>query len=280
VVAVVAIVIVLLVAFTVLPTLTTSNSSGAGGGPADLTYRGAAPIANGTVGGFAGGGWTLLFAAGLVSPTNETFPLNASSLGNISSACTVKVLVNTSNMVLPRFTGNRSSGLSPAWVFGYRNSADTLSIVSVLNGQGIVLATLSGTACAFYAQLLNPIPSNAIDSSEAALAVRPQAASFLTQYPNASAVLSLIGAIPYLGHTAPEWTVTYSTCSLGPASSGTGEAFNATVNALTGSVLSSSTPSTIACGGNLTVAALPLPESHGLHPLAAFGAEARSSELS
>ena len=277
-VAVVAVVAVLLVAFVALPALTTSNSSGSGRGPAVLTYREAAPIANGTAAGYAGGGWTLLFAAGLVSATNESFPANTTALGNLTSGCTVKVVTGTSSLTLPGFVGNRSSGLSPAWEFGYRNSSDTIAIVSVINGQGMVLATISGTECAFYAQLLAPIPGDAIDSSSAALAVQPKAAAFLSEHPNASAEFGLIGGISFLGHPTPEWSITYSTCALSPTATGTGDRFNATVNALTGSVTSTNTTTGVSCGGGTTAAGAPIPGEHVLLPIGASATRARSSE--
>lgn len=274
VVAAVAVVVVLLVAFVALPALTTS--SGSGGGPAILTYDGAAPIANRTAAGYSGGGWTLLFAAGLVSASNESFPANPTALGNLSSECTVTVVTDTSTLTLPGFLGNRSSGQSPAWEFGYRNSSDTLAIVSVISGHGMVLATLSGFVCAFSAQLVSPIPGNVIDSSQAALAVRSQAAGFLAQHPNASAELGLIGAIASRGHPSPEWSITYSTCALSPSATGTGDQFNATVNALTGSVLSTNTRTGVSCGSGTTTTAILPPGPHALPPTADRAARARS----
>jgi hypothetical protein len=244
----VVVVVVLLVAFVVLPTLTTSGS---GGGPAVLTYRGAAAIANRTAAGFAGGGWTLLFAAGIVSPTNETFTANATNLGNLTSYCTYTPVASFSNLTVPSFSGNRSSGESPAWEFGYRNSTDALAIVSVVNGQGTVLATLTGLACAFYAQLLSPVPGGVLDSSAAAAAVEPEAAGFLAAHPNASAEFGVIGGASLFGRSIPaEWSVAYSSCAFGPSAKGTGDQFNATLNALTGKLLGSNTTTGVACGGS------------------------------
>jgi hypothetical protein len=270
------VVVALLVVFVVLPALTTTSSSSVpGGGSAVLTYRGAAPIANHTADGYAGGGWTLLFAIGLVSATNESYPANTSSLGNLTSGCTVKIVTGSSTLTLPEFLGNRSSGESPAWEFGYRNSSDTIAIVSVINGHGSVLAALSGVTCAFYAQLLSPVPGSVIDSSQAALAVRPHAAAFLALHPNATAEFGLIGGIPFLGQSTPEWSVTYNTCALSPSATGTGDQFNATVNALTGSVIKTNSTTGISCGGG-PVAVIPMSGPHALAPSGTPDARARS----
>ena len=253
VVAIVAVVAVLLAVYVVSPTLTKSSSAG---GPAVLTYSGAVPIANRTAAGYAGGGWTLLFAIGLDSAANETFPANATALGNITQYCTYTQVADISALVLPEFLGNRSAGAAPAWEFAYRNSAGTIAIASVIDGQGTVLATLSGLECAFLAQVVSPVPANVIDSSRAAAAVEAKAADFLTQHPNASAEFGLVGSFSYPGgHTYPaEWSIAYSTCPLSPTATGTGAEFNATVNALTGQVLGWNTTSGVSCGGGLASA--------------------------
>lgn len=269
-VAVVAVVAVLLIAFVVLPTLSSSSS---GSGPAVLTYRGAVPIANSAAAGFSGGGWTLLFAAGLDSAVSETEPVNTTALGNVTSACTLTLVAHESSLTLPGFTGNRSLGESPAWEFGYRNGSDAIAIVSVINGHGTVLATLTGAECAFVAQLITPVASNVIDSSQAAAAVEPYATSFLAADPNASAEFALVGGITFLGHsTHAEWSVDYSTCALSSSASGTGDEFNATVNALTGQVEGHNTTSDVSCGSSST-AAVPTPGATGPGPV--LGAEVR-----
>ncbi len=253
--AVVIAIAVLLVLVFVLPNLTGSGS-GSGSTTAVLTYSGARPVADRAAGGFAGGGWTLLFAAGLVSATTESIPSNTSALGNVSG-CTFTLVGSIAGLSLPAYAGNRSSGAAPAWEFGYRNASDTIAIVSVINGTGMVLATLSGLECSIYAQLFTPIPSNVINSSEAAAAAEPRAAAFLAAHPNASAEFALVGGISFLGHgSGPEWSVMYSTCALSPSATGTGAGFNATVNALTGTVLGSNTTSNESCSSSGTPTAV------------------------
>jgi len=240
---------VLLVAVFVLPNL---GGSGSGSSPAVLTYYGARPIADSAAGGFAGGGWTLLFAAGLVSATTVPIPANTTALGNITG-CTFHLVGSVAGLALPAYNGSRSAGVSPAWEFGYRNASDTLAIVSVINGQGMVLATLSGLECSFYAQAFTPVPANVINSSAAAAAVEPRAAAFLAAHPNASAEFALVGGISIFGHgIVSEWSVMYSTCALSPSATGTGVGFNATVNAVTGVVLGSNTTSNEPCSSSGT----------------------------
>jgi len=261
VVAVVAVVVVVLLAFVVLPSL--SSSSGGASGP--LTFANAKPIAAGTMSGYQGGGWTLLFAVGLVTPTSETFPTNTSAFGNLSSSgCTYHLVTSASSYTVPGFAGNRSSGETPAWEFGYRNASDTLAIASVINGQASVLATITGSECAFFAELLTPIPGNVIDSSQAAADVAPYAEAFLSAHGNASAEYALIGGINFLGHAPTEWSVTYTTCTVTPNPTGTGEQFNATVNGLTGAVSGVQTNDSAACGGTNITTAEPVPGApHG-----------------
>lgn len=251
VVAVVVVVVVLLVAFVALPTLTPSSSGPSG----PLTYSAARSVADSTMSGYQGGGWTLLFAVGLVTPTSESFPTNTSALGNLSSTgCTYNLVTTARTYTVPAFTGNRSAGETPAWEFAYKNASDTLAIASVINGTGSVLVTITGEECAFAAQLLTAVPANAIDSSQAAADVETDAAAFLAAHPDASAEFALLGGISYLKVPA-EWSVIYTTCTVTASPTGTGEQFNATVNAITGTVSGVTTNNSAVCGStNLTVA--------------------------
>ena len=242
---------VLLVAVFVLPSFGGSGSNSGNANPA-LTYAGARPVADRTASGFAGGGWTLLVAFGLVSATTVPAPANTTAFGNLTG-CMLTPETNFTGLSLPAFSGNRSAGTAPAWEFGYRNSSNTLAIVSVINGEGLVLATLTGTECSFFVGALSPVPSDVINSSAAAAAVEPEASAFLSAHPNASAEFALIGGISLLGRgIGPEWSILYNTCALGPTATGTGEGFNATVNALSGKVLGFNTTLNESCSGSTT----------------------------
>jgi len=244
-IGVAAAVVVLVIAFVLAPALTSSSTANI------LTYSGARPVADRAVGGFEGGGWNLLFAAGLVSATSLTVPVNTTTLANLS--CTFTPSTSVENLSLPGYSGNRSSGLAPAWEFGYGSSTGGIALVSVIDGKGVVVGTLTGGRCQ-DAWLLPQIPGNIIDSSQAAAAVQPYAHAWLSADPNASAVFAL-GPGVVLGGSGlnPDWFVAYSTCSASALANTTGSEFNATVNALTGTVLVTHTASIVACGsGGLT----------------------------
>jgi hypothetical protein len=251
VVAAVVIAVLLVVVF-VLPGPTSSGSAAA-----VLTYSGALPVANGAVAGFAGGGWTPVFAIGLVSAVNETEQVNSTDLSNLTTYCPAADLVSgATTLTVSEYSGSRSSGASPAWMFGYRNQSDALAVVSVLDGHAQVLLTLSGGYCALYAQLFTPIPGNVIDSSQAAADAQPDAAAFLAAHPNASVEYGVTGGV-HLGtlRLATEWSITYSTCLLGPSASGTGDQLNVTVNATSGHILGTNSSTDVSCGSG-TISAL------------------------
>lgn len=265
---------VLLVVVLVLPSLTGSSS---GSAAAVLTYSEALPVANGAVSGFAGGGWTPVLAAGIVSAVNETEHLNSTTFGNLTTYCTYTLVAGATTLTVSEYSGSRSSGASPAWVFGYRNQTDGLAVVSVLNGHPTVLFTLTGGLCAFYAQLIKPIPGNAIDSSTAAAAVEPYAAAFLAAHPNASVEYALTGG----GHegtvkVGTVWSIAYSTCSLSSSASGTGDRFNATVNATTGQVLTTNSSTDVSCGSSTITSAVASAPAVGSASITARGERARA----
>jgi hypothetical protein len=210
-------------------------------------------VADRAVAGFEGGGWNLLFAAGLVSATSVTIPENATAFSNLS--CTFAPVTPGANLSVPAYAGNRSAGLAPAWEFGYGSLANGIALVSVIDGQGVVVGTLTGGDCG-VAAFLSSIPGNVIDSSQAAAAAQPYARDFLAADPNASAVFGL-GPAAFFGGSGlgVEWVVLYSTCSAKGSVSPTGSEFNATVNALTGAVLTTHTASGVSCGSGTFTAA-------------------------
>lgn len=237
-------VVMLVVVVLVVPPLTGPNASAAG--PV-LTYSGARAVADRTVAGFQGGGWTLVVAAGLVSNVTESFPLNTSAFGSIG--CTFTSMTPLTNLSVPGYNGSRLTGASPAWEFLYRNSGGTLALVSVIDGTGTTIGTLTGFECSLYAQVFTPIPGNAIDSPQAIRAVQPEAQAFMIAHPNASVELALVGGISVGGGPrAPEWAVSYTTCPLSSSSSGTGAVFNATINATSGGVVRTNATGNASCG--------------------------------
>lgn len=265
---------VLLVVFVVVPASTGSSSGGTVG--AVLTYSQARTVADSTVAGYQGGGWSLLGAAGIVSATNATLLAKPGSLGNLSRYCDYTLLTGTSDLTVPGFTGNRSLGESPAWEFGYRNASGGIAFVTVTNGHATVFATLTGPLCSLGAlELFTPVPGNAINSSRAAAAVEPMAAAFLAAHPNASALYGLNGAYADLNKSVPaEWSILYSTCAVSTSPSGTGDQFTATVNPVTGEVLGWNTTTGVSCplSGVALLATSPGTAAHEVRPAPSLGA--------
>ena len=244
------VIVVLLLVFLLPPLLSPSSSPGSGGA---LTYSQARPVADRAMSGYAGGGWSAIFAAGLQSPVPVSTSLNLTGIGGANCTFTPASSGPTA-LTLPAFTGNHTQGAAPTWEFGYENTArNVTTLVTVENGGATILGSFSSGFCATFFALITPVPSSVIDSSQAAAAVATQAQPFLSQYPNASGLLGLTGGISFgILSLPPEWTVQYSTCPLNTSSVGlSGTTFNATVNALTGKVLYSQTASA-ACGSTTT----------------------------
>lgn len=242
----VALALVLVLAYFVVLAPSSSSSSGTGTG-VDLTYSQAKPIANQAISGYDGGGWALLFAAGIDSNASVTEPLNSTAFA--SANCTFTPVSASGSVTIPGTSVNRSSGKAPAWEFAYRNGSGTIALADVISDKGAAVGTLSG-ACTSYFGLLSAVPSNVVDSSvaAAAAAAQPNASALLRTYPNATAELGLIGGVSFLGlSVGAEWSVTYSTCAFGPGASGVGEAFNATVNASSGAVTDSHLSTGVSC---------------------------------
>ncbi len=242
-----AIVVVLLLVVLVLPSLGSSSDSG---GP--QTYSQARPVADQSVSGYGSGGWAALAAIGLDSASAYTAPLNFSGSG--TSNCTVTPAPGLSaNVTVPAYTGSRGAGVAPFWEFLYRNGAGAVSVVLVDDGKGTVVATISGTCQTIFGLFLS-IPAGVIDSDAAAAAVAPYAGAFLAANPNATAEFAIIGGFSFLGTVGAEWSVKYSTCTLGKSAAGTGTAFNATVNATTGNVRFYQTLTGVTCSSSSSVA--------------------------
>lgn len=238
-----------------------SSNGGAASSSGPMTFKQARPIAKSTIAGYQGGGWALLFAAGYAVNESYTLPVNESASALSSSSCTFTTAPGIpASLTLPAITGNLSSGVASAWMFAYRNGSGNLSLVEVASGHGTILGTLSGS-CTTFLGLLSTVPQNVIDSSQAAAAVSalPGAIAFRSTYPNASTFFGILGGVSFLGQSlGSQWTVEYTTCSPAAPSGATGATFNATVNALTGTVISSQTTLGASCSGNPSGTTTPL----------------------
>lgn len=248
---IVAVLLVVLLVTGALPFLT-GSSKGVGGA---LSYSQASPIAYQTASGYQGGGWALIAAVGFDSTSSESVPVNSSSSG--TGSCNLSLAPGAPDSIsLSAYSGSRAAGLAPTWEFLYRNGAGTILIVIEIDGSAAVLATLSGGLCSSIFGLFSAIPAGVIDSTQAAAAVAPEAATFLAEYPHANASFGLSGGVSFFGKSAgPTWGIAMSSCSLMLSSPATGTEFNATVSAVNGSVSFNETRTGVACKGSVSLAA-------------------------
>jgi hypothetical protein len=214
---------------------------------ADETYSQAAPIASQAASSYQGGGWALIIAAGLDSQSVRTVAINSS--GGTQNCSFTPAVGFTGSVNVPSFSGNLTSGIAPAWEFLFRNGGGAILAVLVLDGTAEIAGTISGGLCGAIFAFFSAIPSNAIDSSVALGLVASSAQPFLSQYPHANVSFGLVGGVSFLGAgTGARWAVMMSTCAFGAVSGSTGAEYNATVNAVTGTLLYSQTQTSVPCG--------------------------------
>ncbi len=236
-----------------IPYLSSSKGSSSSSSSGDMTFAQARPYADSASSGYGGGGWSLILAFGFGSTTSTSVPSNLSGSSGSSSGCNVTILSGASTTVgIPAMTSSVSSGAASAWVFGYRNGSGALLLTDVINGKGTNVATIAaGQSCSTGLGLLSSVPSTVIDSSQVTAAVATDAAGFLKAHLNASVEFELIGGINFFIHISPEWTVRYTTCTVGfTSSSSLGDTFNATVNATSGKVIYWQNQTNVPCNGS------------------------------
>ena len=259
---VVAAVVVILLLVLVLPSVlgpSSGSGSGSGGSSGAMSFKQARPVAVSTVAGYQGGGWALLFAGGYAVNASYSLPINGTTSSLSGSYCTYVPAPGASgNVTLPAMTGNLSSGVASAWLFAFRNGAGDVALVDVVSGQGAVLGSLTGSSCASLFGLLAAVPGNVIDSTQVAAAVAVQSSAFRAANPDFTAIFGIIGGVSFLGQTVgSEWQVEYSTCAPTAPAGTIGTVFNATVDALNGTVIYYQTTST-GCSGGTSGGSTPL----------------------
>ena len=257
--AAIIVAIVILILVLVLPSVFGPSSGSGGPSSEGLTYDHARPIAQGAVAGFQGGGWTILFAAGYAVNESYSVPVNESISALSGSYCTFAPAPSLSgNLTIPGIVGNLTSGVASGWVFAFDNSAGNVALVGVLGSEGTVLGTLSGTYCGLFFGLLSPVPGDVIDSTAAAQAVAVPSSGFRAAHPNATALFAIIGGFRFGQTVGPEWTVEYTTCTPSTPNGAPGSTFNATVDALNGTVVSYTTIPNAVCSGTSSPSITPL----------------------
>ena len=181
-------------------------------------------------------------------------------------------------------TAPSTSGLSGSWTFLYADpTASTVLLYQVNAGTASYLGEIAGPGClsAAFAEF-EPLPSNVIDSTEAASIVAANASSFTSAHPNASAEYALLAGyhFAYGNFSAtmpPTWDVTFTTCSLA-GGTGPGSEFVETLNATDGAVIYDGGVQQTICGPSLGLpgptGAAPLPIEGAIAPAAGVGAAA------
>ena len=189
-----------------------------------------------------GGNWTPVEGVGWLPEGVVGEDLTASSTNTSAPSDGTCELTGGSGRwpTVPASTGNYSNGRESSW----------LVQLTAVSGSGWLFATVqSGTASLIggvnatcgqqvYPNGLFQVPP--VNSTDAARALLPDYAPFLSAHPQASSSFVLRPG----GYAAGNWDVRFTTCT--PSGGGTGYNFTGSVNARTGTVLSSST-STGAC---------------------------------
>ena len=163
--------------------------------------------------------------------SNDTEP-------TITGNCT---FTDFSGISIPAFTGNYSNGQLENWAFEYVNSAGNSAVyLLVQGGQAKIVYELGGADCSFGKVTSTPLPSDLIDSTQAATALlsTTNASTFVHDNPSANTEFTLFPFYLLGGGGGLEWTVVFTTCDLVNASSGPaqGSFLYGSVNATTGVV--------------------------------------------
>jgi hypothetical protein len=253
-VAVVAVLVILaVIAFAVL-------SGPSGGVNATPSFSGARSSAGSVASATPGGPWTLVAAAGVVSPAGLSSSINSS----VDSNCTFTPS-SSSGFPIPIHVpayGSYSTGGAPFWLMVYVDPAvPELLIVEVVNGTAQTLGTGTGL-CASSLSALHGVPTGALDSANTSAEVMSGGGSaFVAAHANLS--MNLLMAV-YGGGTIPDegldegltgasWIYLITPCSESSQLSGKQPAYLALVNATTGQIDAVST--TLSC--NATAALVP-----------------------
>jgi hypothetical protein len=221
---------------------------GAFGGGSSGTPSQAVPFstAQGLADGIASahGSWTLYAAVGMDAPVATTTPLNLSSVSN----CTVTSFAGPipSELSIPAFHGNLTSGTAEEWVFDFiQPGAQSELAVAVIGGTILMAVEISGP-CLGSIPSVSGVPSGIVDSPTAmAAAASVGGTAFLAAHPqgvylemDVFAAPSEVGAPTYVN-----WNVEFQTCPTTFTANETippGVTFSVAVNATTGDVVPNS----------------------------------------
>lgn len=260
----IAVAVILSITFLYGAGLFSTGSTASGSQPFE-TYRQAAPRALSAAVGSSGGPWAALFAGAIDSPTAALVPgANLSAIPALSS-CTVRWSGgNAPTLTVPATPTSAPLGSAAFWTFGFVNSTNDLLLVSVIEGNASLLATVGGSKCTTLFASLAPLTSGVVDSPIVAQnASAAGGSSWLAQHPGATEAWNLVPGLS-LGFlaTPPTWRADYTTCSLAATAGTSGAVFNATLTGATGAVTQHAN-GTVACSGSSGLGLVVVPSGGG-----------------
>jgi hypothetical protein len=221
-----------------------------GRAPTELTFSQARSAAVQASNGYAGGGWVVLLGGGAISASTVVLPIDTSAFASTNCSIHLANGATSGRLVIPSSHLSPTAGTSAFWTFFLRNASGGLLIITVVNGTAAPFASIWSTAgvltvCSVYASLLPVLPATVVDSPQVLSAVATAGGSaFLAAHPNATISMTVIGGLSFGVYSVPpSWSVVYSTCPPSQSSGGNvtqSVIFNATVNAVSGKVLGTS----------------------------------------
>ncbi len=161
------------------------------GVPELATFAPARNASESLVRNVSGGPWTLLYAEGIDAR-------NVSSVPSVlytpwGFGCTLSAVGGgATELSVPAFTGNDSSGVAPWWILVFQaEGLGTALVVQVTGGAATPAGLLTGN-CLASERIIGSVPSSVINSPEAAASAwNETGASYLATYSNATVTLSL-----------------------------------------------------------------------------------------
>ncbi len=243
--------------------------------PSSLDYTQAASVAKSTSDN-SGGSWSVFSGAAVGLASTVTIPgaLFTDLSANLTTyGCDVSWAGNvvTDGLAIPATPSTAAQGNANFWFFVLTATSGALQVVTVSNGTGAILVTLTGLVCALLGEELHAAGANSLDSPQAiAVANAHGGATFLASHPQAARTWALTGTASALNLTQSDWNVVYTMCpTSGDEPAAPEPSFNATLSATSGAVLSSQTTN-VTCGSfsltNLTLGHLGS-SVHHVHPL-------------
>ena len=191
------------------------------------------------------GAANLTWAAGFLSRVPVEVPANFTPfpLRGLGCSLTPSGPASRNLSAIP----NVSTSPTDDWTFAYTNGSGDILLIQVTGNAAGWVATLQGAACPFAGPQFGLIPASVDDPAM----VRTVAADsggyeFLAQHPDSNVTLVLTSPRTSGPPSGLEWTITYSGCPMSASSPASGPAFQAEVDAVTGSLLTSQN-ATLAC---------------------------------